>query len=108
MVPIPSWPFWLRPKANRSPLSVTASVCVSPQAIFTMLWPLRAEIDCGMKTSLQSPCPSRPKSPLQVWQRAWCQRASSFQHCRAMCSNHIPEEDVLLKAYRPLIALLLY
>ena len=36
-------------------MSVTASVCVSPHAILTMLRPLSAEIDCGMKISLQSP-----------------------------------------------------
>jgi hypothetical protein len=28
------------------------------------LRPLRALIGCGMNTSLQSPCPKRPKSPL--------------------------------------------
>ena len=64
MVPVPSCPFWFRPKANRSPVSVTANVCVSPHAILTMLRLLRADMHCGMKTSLQSPCPSRPKSPL--------------------------------------------
>ena len=45
---------------------LTASVWVSPQAILTTRRPANAPMASGMNTSLQSPWPSRPKSPLQV------------------------------------------
>ena len=42
----------------------TTSECVSPPAMRTTRMPLKALIWRGRKTSLQSPCPRRPKSPL--------------------------------------------
>ena len=102
VVPRPSWPFWLRPNAYRSPQSVTARVCVSPHAIFTMLQLLRAEMVCGMKTSLQSPCPSRPKSPLQSHEHSssmfWSQALGTTPLGCNACSQSIHQQPWLHQA----------
>ena len=91
VVPRPSCPFWLRPKEKSSPEAVIASVCVSPQAIRSTRLPASASMACGMNTSLQSPWPSRPKSPLRPHARGQtqplcCNGCVSVCTCAALSS----------------------
>jgi len=64
LVPLPSCPLELRPKAYSAPSDDTHSECVSPQAHATMFMSFSPEMGLGRNTSPQSPWPSRPKSPL--------------------------------------------
>jgi hypothetical protein len=81
VLPLPSCPLELRPKLYSSPSDVTHSVCVSPQEQATTRLSDSAATGFGRNTSPQSPCPSRPKSPLQHMPSIvdatdpWCDRS---------------------------------
>ena len=65
VVPMPNWPLAFLPNVYSAPVSDTARECVSPPHTRTMRMSVNALIWRGKKTSLQSPCPRRPKSPLR-------------------------------------------